>query len=184
MVFVPPTWFEGLLFHIGITVIPIIILLVLLAIGLFKESNLFIIPFVLLIICLCAAPFTCGVLWHDIYEVPSVQEKVITVQEWQPKVGIESYDGMMHIDGADDLMLVTTDDECFFNEENFLFQKFDTRDVFNTLKEGGTYKIKYYGWREPFNSGFPNLLSVEEVVDESNVTNKHYSDYFGTKLIN
>ena len=89
---------------------------------------------------------------------------------------------MMVIDNADELMMITSDGRGFVNEENFLFQKFDTRDILNKLKPNGVYKIKYYGWREGFNSGFPNILSVEEVVDESNVTDVKLSDYFGSKL--
>ena len=76
----------------------------------------------------------------------------------------------------------TADGEGFLNEENFLFQKFDTRDILNTLKPHGTYNITFFGWREGFNSGFPNILSVNEVVDESNASNVSLNDYFGTKL--
>jgi hypothetical protein len=124
-----------------------------------------------------------SVYWYNAYEVPSVQEKIITVGEWQPKAGLQpNSEGIMTINNADDLMLITTEKEGFFNEENFLFGKFNTRDIFNTLKVNGTYKIKYYGWREGFNSGFPNILSVEEIVDEKNATVNRYGDYFGTKL--
>lgn len=89
---------------------------------------------------------------------------------------------MMVIDNADQLMLVTTDGEAFLNEENFLFQKFDTRDLLNTLKPGVKANLTYYGWREGFNSGFPNILNVT-VIDDSNATNVTVGDYFGTKLV-
>ena len=116
--------------------------------------------------------------------MPSVQEKVVTVDGWQPKPNVEKNNmGMMIIDSADDLMLVTSDGEGFLNEENFLFQKFNTRDILNELKPNGTYKIQYYGWREGFNNGFPNILSVEEVVDDSHSVNKSVTDYFGTKVV-
>lgn len=129
-------------------------------------------------------PLGC-VYWWNAYEVPSVQDKIITVQGWEPKPGIiaNKY-GTMVIDNANELMLVTKDGEGFFNNENFLFQKFNTRDVFNQLKVGGTYKIRYYGWRNGFNSGFPNVLSVEQVINETNATNNDYNKYFGTKFAN
>ncbi|WP_424353972.1 hypothetical protein [Methanobacterium sp. MBAC-LM] len=129
-------------------------------------------------------PLGC-VYWFYAYEEPSVQEKIITVQGWEPKAGIiaDEY-GRIVIDNANELMLVTTSNEGFFNNENFLFQKFNTRDIFNQLKVGGTYKIKYYGWRNGYNSGFPNILSVEQVINETNATNNDYSKYFGTKLAN
>jgi hypothetical protein len=127
-------------------------------------------------------PIGC-VYWFYEYEVPSVQEKIITVQGWEPTPGITpNNNGMMTISNADQLLLVTTENEGFFNTENFFFGKFNTRDIFNQLKVGGTYKIKYYGWRNGFNSGFPNILSVEEVVNETGAKNNNYGDYFGTKL--
>jgi hypothetical protein len=123
--------------------------------------------------------------WFNAYEVPSVQDKIITVQGWEPKPGITTNnEGMMVINNANQLMLVTTDNEGFFNNENFLFQKFNTRDIFNQLKVGGTYKIKYYGWRNGYNSGFPNILSVEQVINETNATNNDENKYFGIKLAN
>ena len=89
----------------------------------------------------------------------------------------------MVINSADDLMLITTDNEGFLNEENFLFGKFNTRDIFNELKVNGTYKIKYYGWREGYNSGFPNILAVEEVINETNASSNDYNKYFGNVFV-
>jgi hypothetical protein len=127
-------------------------------------------------------PIGC-VYWFYEYEVPSVQEKIITVQGWEPRPGIIPNDnGMMTISNADQLLLVTNENEGFLNTENLFFGKFNTRDIFNQLKVGGTYKIKYYGWRNGFNSGFPNILSVEEVVNETGAKNNNYGNYFGTKL--
>lgn len=189
MAFVPPTWFDGMLFYIGCSIIPLIIFALMFIIGFIKLDDgdiwtyVCIFGVVLLVVGTFAGYFITEYAWNQAYEVPSVDEKVITVKEWQPRVGLQSDNGMMHIDSADDLMLITSDDECYYNTENFWFSKFDTRDLFNKLKVNGTYKIKYYGWREPFNSGFPNVLSVEEVVDESNVSDVKFSDYFGTKLI-
>ena len=179
--FVPPTWIGGLLTMISYFIIPLIIGLIVWVVCLVKDH-----PFlgtVLLILCIMGGMVTCSVLWWENYEVPSVQSKVVTVDSWQPKAGIHTNEkGMMVIDNADQLMLVTTDGESFLNEENFFFQKFDTRDILNELKPNGTYEIKYFGWREGFNSGFPNILSVEKVVDESNVSNSTIN-YFGTKLV-
>jgi hypothetical protein len=129
-------------------------------------------------------PIGC-VYWFYAYEVPSVQDKIITVQGWEPKPGITTNNnGMMVINNANQLMLVTTNNEGFLNNENFLFQKFNTRDIFNELKVGGTYKIKYYGWRNGYNDGFPNILSVEQVINETNATNNDDNKYFGVKLAN
>ncbi len=145
-------------------------------------SKFIVFAFAFIVAVIVVYPIGC-VYWFYEYEVPSVQEKIITVQGWEPRPGIiPNNNGMMTISNADQLLLVTTENEGFFNMENFLFGKFNTRDIFNQLKVGGTYKIKYYGWRNGFNSGFPNILSVEQVVNETGAKNNSYGDYFGTKF--
>lgn len=205
--FVPPTWVEGLLIQIGMYVVIPLIIATIFVIVIRKKSDhkeslhnephhnephhkssnhwgstIITFAFAFIVAVIVVYPIGC-VYWFNAYEVPSVQEKVITVQGWEPRPGIVYNDnGMMTISNADQLLLVTTENEGFFNMENFLFGKFNTRDIFNQLKVGGTYKIKYYGWRNGFNSGFPNILSVEEVVNETGAKNNTYGDYFGTKL--
>ncbi|MBQ6219983.1 MAG: DUF1523 family protein [Methanobrevibacter sp.] len=182
MTFIAPTWTTGLLVQIGYFIIPLVIGIVLWVICASKDKPM--IGTVLLIVCIVCAGVCTSVLWWQNYEVPSVQTKVVTVDTWQPKAGIATNEnGMMVIDNADQLMLITTDGEAFLNEENFLFQKFDTRDILNELKPGTVAEIKYYGWREGFNSGFPNILSVEKIIDDSNAVNKTAGDYFGTRVI-
>ncbi|MEN6551756.1 MAG: hypothetical protein ABFC34_02600 [Methanobacterium sp.] len=145
-------------------------------------SKIIVFAFAFIVAIIVVYPIGC-VYWFYSYEVPSIQEKTITVRGWEPRPGIiPDNNGMMTISNADQLLLVTTDNEGFFNMENFFFGKFNTRDIFNQLKVGGTYKIKYYGWRNGFNSGFPNMLSVEQVVNETGAKNNNYGDYFGTKL--
>ena len=192
MVFVHPDWFTGTLIW-GLFFIPMLICVIVFVYGLIKvfyfesteDKHLFVM-FGSLILMVVLVPVCFGVggyIWHEMYEVPSVTEEIVNVSEWQVRPNVaHSSNGMMVIDNADQLMMVTSDGRGFVNEENFLFQKFDTRDILNTLKPGGVYKIKYYGWREGYNSGFPNLLSVEEVVDESNVSDVKLSDYFGSKF--
>ncbi len=185
--FVAPNWFEGLLINVGMYVIvPLIIaiILVLVARKVYNKEGAGPIALVATFLVMIVVMVPVGsVFWFYTYEVPSVNEKIITVKEWQPKPGIQTdQNGMMTINNADQLLLITTENEGFWNQENFLFGKFNTRDIFNDLKVGGTYKIKYYGWRNGFNSGFPNVLSVEEVVNDTNAKNSTYSDYFGTKL--
>lgn len=193
MVFVNPSWFEGTLIWLLFCIPLLLSVIITVVMGIkfiscsYEESNKWAKRFgVLVVLSIVLVPITLGgggYLWHEMYEVPSVSEKVITVDEWQVKPdAVHTEDGMMVIDNADQLMLITSDGEGFFNNENFLFQKFDTRDILNQLKPGGTYKIKYYGWREGYNSGFPNILSVKEVVNESNASEVKLSDYFGTKL--
>ena len=178
MTFVPPSWWMIGIIKIGYFLIPTIIGITMIIYGFSKDKlPLIIIGTIIILTGFALASLT----WHNNYEVPSVQEKIITVSDYQIKPNIGKNDkGFIVVDSADDLLLVTKDDEAFLNEENFWFGKFNTRDLFNELKVNGTYKIKYYGWREPFYSTFPNILSVEEVIDESNATVNNFNKYSGT----
>ena len=181
MAFVAPTWFGGMLIWISYILIPVTIAIITVVIINKRKSKSFEkIVVVILICCAIFAVFGSSILWHYQFEVPSVSEKTITVASWQPKAGIEvNENGLMVIDSADDLMMVTDNGEGFLNEENFLFFKFNTRDIYNQLKVNGTYKIKYYGWREGFNNGFPNILSIEEVIDENHTKiNNNFGNSF------
>ena len=100
-----------------------------------------------------------------------------------PNVNVNTLGDKNEINDASDLLLITTDGEAFENTETFWFQKFDTRDIFYQLRENGTYKIKYYGWREGFTNSFPNVLSVEQVVDENGTVPPSYNKYFGINLV-
>jgi hypothetical protein len=176
--FVHPNWFEGTLIMIGYFAVPIIIGIIVAIFCVMKEHEG--IAFVVMMLAVVMAMCGSQVLWFENYEVPSVQEEIITVDDWQPT--FNHYWG--DVDGADDLMLKTTDGELFGNTENLLFQKFNTRDILDQLKPNGTYKIKYYGWREGFNSGVPNILSVEQVINESNCPAHHdISNYMNKRSI-
>ena len=178
--FVQPTWFEGMMFYAILILIPIIIGVLITIIGGIKDNlPIFVIGIILCVVGLIMVP-AASVMWHYQMEEPSVQEKIITVDDWQPTFG--HYWG--DVKKADDLMLKTTDGELFGNKENFLFGKFNTRDILNQLKPNGTYKIKYYGWREGFNDGVPNILSVEQVISENNTQKTHdISNYMNKRSI-
>lgn len=182
MAFIPPDWFTGMIMYGFIYGLPILLGISIIILGLIKDFNIKILAIGIVI---CFISVICSsYITHEMFETPSVQEEIITVQGWQPKPNIQiNENGMMVINSADDLMLITKDGKSFLNEENFWFQKFNTRDIFNDLKVNGTYKIKYYGWREGFNSGFPNILSIEEVIDENNTSSNNYDKYFGNQLI-
>ncbi len=186
--FVPPTWIEGALYYAAWIVIPLIIGIILFALFFIKGDNwsnkkqvaVFGAAIVFVALAVCGGLFLADWGWHYQYEVPSVQEKIITVDDWQP--GFNKYWG--EIGGADDLMLQTSDGELFGNHENLLFGKFNTRDILNQLKPNGTYKITYYGWREGYNSGVPEILSVDEVINETNCPAHHdISDYMNKRSI-
>lgn len=185
MSFIPPTWYVGLLTYGVMVLLPLIIGIILAGYAFIsdkrdkKHVTCLAIGIIFIIIggvmCIGGADF----VWHETFEVPSVQEKVITIAGWQPRPGVNAGE----INDASDLLLITTDGEAFENTETFWFQKFDTRDIFYQLRENGTYKIKYYGWREGFTNSFPNVLSVEQVVDENGTVPPSYNKYFGINLV-
>lgn len=182
--YVHPTWFEGMLQCLVVFLIPCIMIGLAWIIALVKDEDLVPIAMLLTVCVLVGTVFGGGFAMYKMFEEPSVQETVVTVQEWQPRVGLGTNEnGMMVVDSADDLMMVDTNGNCYYNTENFWFGKFETRDIFNQLKVNGTYRIKYYGWREGFNNGFPNILSVEQVIDENNTHTPRYNDYYGVKLV-
>ena len=173
MVFVPPTWVEGMYIWILYIIIPLLIgAFVFVYTNRIKHKYKYI-GVAILIFCILCSVFGSCILWHICYEEPSVSEKIVTVSCWQPSFGIS----MEEVDSADDLLMQTSTGELYGNTEDFLFNKFNTRNILNTLKPNGTYKIEYYGWREGYNSGVPNILSVEEIIDESNCTNHSITDY-------
>lgn len=182
MAFVSPSWFTGILIWLAYILIPLILGAIIFIFAFKSKNDKFqMISIIILVVCILFSALGSNIFWHYQYEVPSVQEKTITVDTWQPKVGIEvNKNGLMVIDSADDLMMITSEGEGFLNNENFLFSKFNTRDIYNQLKVNGTYKIKYYGWREGFNNGFPNILSVEEIIDESHT---HSNNNFGNSVV-
>lgn len=192
MVFVPPSWIWGAFVYGIIHLIPVVVgfICMLIGVGIY-EDNYFSnkinygtwILALLGIFIIVGGSVGASYVLHEMYEVPSVQEEIITVDEWQPVPSIQpNENGIISINSANDLMLITKDGKCFYNQENMWFSKFETRDIFNKLKVNGTYKIKYYGWRNGQNNGFPNILSVEKVIDESNASPNKYSDYFGARL--
>lgn len=184
--FIAPDWFQGTLILIGIYLMVFLIILIVggLLIKFFIKTDRKIIGYIGVVLIAIIVTFSAGsYIWFVSYELPSVQEKTVTIAEWQPVAGIEPNDeGNIVIRNADQLMLVTSEGEGFINKEHFWFQKWETRDLLNKLKINGTYKIKYYGWREGFNSGFPNILNIEQIIDETNATHTSYEDYFGIKL--
>lgn len=194
MVFVPPGWMEGALIMVALVIgIPLLVFLIT-TIGVGLLGKLFngetefgvgaAVGVILFLFALFGMLFYGADQWvYDNWQEPSVQEEVITIAQISPAPGVEPHEnGIFSLTNAGELMYYTTDNRGFINRENWRFSKFETRDLFMKLKVGGTYKIKYYGWRNGQNDGFPNILSITEVVNETNAKNHTWNDYFGARL--
>ena len=117
--------------------------------------------------------------WNQLYEQPSVRSETVTIADIQPLPGaVEMTENGYYIDNSNQLMFITTNGKEFANTENWMFNKFETRTIFNQLKVNGTYKIKYYGWRNGHSNEFPNILSVQ-VINENGTQPNDYNKYFG-----
>lgn len=58
--------------------------------------------------------------------------------------------------------LVFTDKGVFKNTDSILIWKFNSSDIYGEISKGDKMKIKYYGWRVPFFSIYPNIKSVQK----------------------
>lgn len=56
--------------------------------------------------------------------------------------------------------LVYAEGEVFQNTDSYLFLKFNSADLQNTLEIGETYVVTVAGWRIPFLSMFRNIISI------------------------
>lgn len=116
---------------------------------------------------------------EEIYK-DSIKEKVVTIQSVSCRPGLEENElGQMMVKNADQLMFYTTDGEGFQNTEDNLTGKYETRDLLLNLKIGGTYKIRYVGWRDGRNSAYPNILAIVEVKNESEAVGFSWNDFIG-----
>jgi hypothetical protein len=63
-------------------------------------------------------------------------------------------------DGMSSYYLIFTDSEVFKNEDNILFWKFDSSDVYNKLEVGHTYNVDVNWFRIPFLSAYRNIIKI------------------------
>jgi hypothetical protein len=61
----------------------------------------------------------------------------------------------------DSKYLVFTDQGVFQNTDTWYYFKFDSSDIQGKIMQGGKFKLSYYGFRVPFFSMYPNLVSAE-----------------------
>ena len=188
--YMEPTWLDLLLRGSLLNLTSIIIIIIFTAIVTIivnkrvkcedKEIVIIMAIVACILVCVPIMYFVDDYVWNMWMEQPSIREEVITVDAIQPRPGavVMNNDGY-YIENSNQLIFVTKEGKEFANYENWPFGKFETRTIFNRLKINGTYKIKYYGWRNGKNNEFPNILSVEEVIDENNTQPNDFNKYFG-----
>jgi hypothetical protein len=67
-------------------------------------------------------------------------------------------------DGNREVQMLVYTEQCgtFEVGDSLIKGKFRSGDTFGKLKNGGTYKITYHGWRNGFLSMFPTITDVQE----------------------
>jgi len=60
--------------------------------------------------------------------------------------------------------LIFTDGETFKNTDSLWYWKFNSSDLYGSMKPGTTYTAQAYGFRVPFLSWYRNVVHVREVA--------------------
>ena len=116
--------------------------------SLFGRKSLFVIGGILVVVLLCSFAYVFG----------TEAEKEITVKKLTHKIKTSS-------SGQKDEWQVHTTDGDVYKVTDTLFRgRFDSSSLMAQLTEGQTYRIKYYGWRIPFLSEYPNILEAKPLV--------------------
>lgn len=77
---------------------------------------------------------------------------------------VESKDRGMSHDGKSHYRVYTKQCGVLANEDQMFVGKFNSADIQGQLEPGHTYRLRVTGWRLPFFSSFPNIISVEGEV--------------------
>ena len=56
--------------------------------------------------------------------------------------------------------LIFTDSETFKISDQIFFGKFNSSDIYGSIKEGEIYTFKVYGYRIPIASEYPNIRKI------------------------
>lgn len=62
--------------------------------------------------------------------------------------------------GIDCRYLVFTDETTFENRDDLWVGKFNSSDLHGRIRDGGTYRFTISGWRVPFFSWYPNIVTL------------------------
>ena len=59
------------------------------------------------------------------------------------------------------MYLVFTDKGVFRNQDSWAYLSFNSSDTYSKIEVGSTYKFTIYGYRNRWNSEYPNILKTE-----------------------
>lgn len=67
------------------------------------------------------------------------------------------------------IYLIGTNKGVFEDDDSLMYFKFNSSDYFNNMKVGQTYTFDVTGWRIPFASVWPNIVSCEDCSSPSSL---------------
>lgn len=80
----------------------------------------------------------------------------------------KTFDGTIsktYVDGGNTFFVITKDGQTnsviYENEDAWFFFKWNSGDLLRDLNVGQHYRFHTYGWRVPFFSWFPNIISAK-----------------------
>jgi hypothetical protein len=76
---------------------------------------------------------------------------------------VDKTERVLYADAQKSRYLIFTKNETFENTDEVLFGKFNSSDVYGTLKEGHRYKAQVVGVRIPAFSWYRNIISVKQL---------------------
>lgn len=91
-------------------------------------------------------------IFNLFYVYGTQQDRTITVNKTERIVNQDS-----------SKYLVYAEEGVFENTDSLLRWKFNSADVYNDILENQKYNCDTYGWRIPFFSTYPNIVSCERV---------------------
>ena len=102
--------------------------------------------------------FVLGIMIFNVVAFFTVQTYTVTITD-------KGYSGTV-----DDYIIWAEDEDGnsyeFKNCDSFFRGKFNSGTIQGKLKEGNTYRIEASGFRIPFLSAYPNIISYERVYNE------------------
>lgn len=101
--------------------------------------------------------FLALLLWPVFYVYSTQQDRTINVTKTER---------IVTSGGSESKYLVFAKEGVFENTDSILRWKFDSADVHNSILPEQKYNCDTYGWRVPFLSMYPNIVSGERIEDE------------------
>lgn len=94
--------------------------------------------------------------------ISNTQETVTATVSKTERVTYGSGETIEHI------YLVYTDKETFKCTDELFVGKFNSSDIYGSLKEGHRYKFEVYGFRIGYTSSYRNIISAQEIPLDTN----------------